>query len=181
MRFCPCGKLRSFCWRTGWVPALLSTILGIVPQLGHLHAQEPSSQSELIFTESEIGPVQEGYFTLSWSPVDQPVEYVLSDSDKNVVYRCVLPEAFVSGLADGTYAYSIKAIDANGDVVAESMQPAQVTVEHWPLWYALALFACGLVVFLSVVVVIVQGSLHSRQFHRSKDVTAPVGQGDADG
>lgn len=85
-----------------------------------------------------------------------------SKAPQRVVYEGSVPIAFVSGLPDGTYRYRVEAIDARGNVFARSAIPATVHVMHWPLWQTMTLLVIGAIVFLSVIVVIVRGTLMHR-------------------
>ncbi|MCO8121595.1 hypothetical protein NHH03_07595 [Stieleria sp. TO1_6] len=130
------------------------------------------NQSGVQFEQSEFDNIQEGYLTLRWNDVPTAVEYrlhsdqIYSDqihSDRGVTqYRGPLPEAFVSGLADGTYLFSVDAIDDAGQVIASTLNPATVHVKHWSLRFALALAGCGLVVFLAIMALIAKGAVMAR-------------------
>lgn len=116
----------------------------------------------LLFDETELSDVREGYVTLSWNVKPQASEYQLISSDGQTVYRGALPQAFVSGLADGSHTYDVVALDAKGEVIARSSVSAVVQVQHWSLGLAGLLFACGLVVFVAIVALIVLGTLRSQ-------------------
>lgn len=121
-----------------------------------------AAESLLRFSETELSDVREGYFTLSWNALPDAAEYHVTRSDGQSVYRGPLPEAFVSGLSDGSYQYNVQASNKNGSVIATSDTPAVVVVEHWSLQLALLLFSCGLAVFLTLVGLIIKGTLQTR-------------------
>jgi len=120
------------------------------------------SPAVLRFEQTDWDRVQEGYVTLSWKPVAGASEYRVHGDSEIAVYRGRFPQAFVSGLADGQYEFHVHALDARGTVIASSLVPARVVVEHWSLPLAYSLFACGFVVFLAIVAVIGIGSWMSR-------------------
>ncbi|KAA5539075.1 hypothetical protein FYK55_25390 [Roseiconus nitratireducens] len=116
-----------------------------------------SSQS-LQFDQTRF-EAAEGYLTLTWNELNSAAEYSVRQDSGLEVYRGPLPEAFVSGLPDGTYQFTVDALDTQGQVIARSAQPAVVEVVHWPLRMALALFFGGLVIFLLLIAVIIRGAL----------------------
>lgn len=123
-----------------------------------LAADDPSaSQGVIAFTPDVHENLREGYVTLNWSAVDGADSYEVIDEDQHPVYRGALPQSFISGLADGTYRYQVRARDDAGEIIASSVDPATVTVKHWPLSYALSLFVVGLLVVIGVVTVIARG------------------------
>lgn len=122
---------------------------------------DPSEQpNELRFFDSPVGDVREGYFTLHWNEIAGATSYQVTDSDGKTVYDGVSAKSFHSGLTDGTYSFSVRAIGAGG-VLASTSDPAVVTVRHWKLRDALMLFAVGLLVVVAIAVVIVRGALLS--------------------
>ena len=130
-----------------------------------LQAQPVSADGpsdEIAFSQTEFSSVREGYVSLSWNALDRAVEYVVSDSDGDIPYRGAFTQAFVSGLSDGEYRYTVAAFDESGRQIATSRLPAKVVVEHWPLWQALMLFGIGLFVFLIIIALILRGSLADR-------------------
>jgi len=117
---------------------------------------------ELEFQTVRFDAVHDGSVTLAWTEIfpatssgDQ--SYVVRESDGSVYYRGAFPQAFISGLADGEYSFSVCAIDEQGETIA-----AAVTVTHWPLFYAATLLTIGGVVFFSVIGVVVHGAWTSR-------------------
>lgn len=89
------------------------------------------------------------------------MRYQVTDDQDRQSYQGPFTQAFVSGLSDGEFAFNVTALNADGDVIANSSQPAQLTVRHWSLTQAIALMSVGFVVFVSVVVVIIRGWLSS--------------------
>lgn len=121
-----------------------------------LTAQQPGGT--IAFTEPLHEDVREGYVTLEWNEIDDARRYELIDSDGALVYSGPLPQAFLSGLSDGSYQYSVRALSGTNEIIASSEAPAVVKVEHWPMRYVVVLFLVGLVVVIAVVVVIVRGA-----------------------
>lgn len=114
-------------------------------------------QVSLAFEVDQFSDVREGYVSLEWNDVDAAAAYSVTDYGGVEVFRGSRPQAFVSGLSDGDHAFSVTAVDATGNAIARSLTPATVTVNHWPLGLAIALFLCGLLVFLSLIGVLVTG------------------------
>jgi hypothetical protein len=120
-----------------------------------------SLRSEALqFTKQVYGAdeAREGHVTLTWNELQGATEYAVTDQSGATMYHGVHPQAFVSGLANGVYEFRVAAIDDAGREIASTAVPAMVTVKHWPLSQALALFFCGLLVFLTLVCVIYRGS-----------------------
>lgn len=86
-------------------------------------------------------------------------------ADDTVIYSGHLPQAFVSGLADGKYRFAVSGLDASGDVVAVGAEPLVVQVQHWDLTMAWALFAIGAVVVSGLVGVLL---IAARSTHESE-------------
>lgn len=112
-------------------------------------AKGPSD--ELVFSETRFDVARVGHVSLSWNSIEAAAEYVVSDSQGDVPYRGAFPQAFVSGLSDGTYTFTVTAFDENGQQIATSAKPAIVLVQHWPLWQAMTLLGIGLIVFLVII------------------------------
>ena len=125
--------------------------------------QDKSKALELAFVQTSFDEARSGYVTLEWNRVAGAVEYEVTDQEQSRLYRGVHERGFVSGLTDGDYQFRVLARDENGNVIAQSTVPAELTVRHWPLAYAFVLFGCGLVVFTVIVGVIVRGALASRR------------------
>ena len=117
--------------------------------------------STLAFAEERIEGAREGYFTLSWNGGGDAAFYRVTGDDGEPVYEGLMNSAFLSGLPDGTYRYRVQALDASGQVILESENPATVIVEHWGLTFAMYLFSVGLIVVLVVLIVIAQGALRA--------------------
>jgi len=137
--------------------AALTTLLTL--QVLSAADQDPLAVSDALqFDQTELGLVQAGYLTLSWNQVAGAVEYRVQGDAEWSIYCGPFTQAFLSGLADGHYQFRVHALNDQGIVIASSQVPAEVTVEHWALPMALALFACGLVVFLVIIAVLVRGT-----------------------
>ncbi|WP_146530254.1 hypothetical protein [Novipirellula artificiosorum] len=120
----------------------------------------------LAFEETVFDDVREGYVSLAWNPVEGASEYIVTEHGGVTPYRGAFRKAFVSGLADGTYRYQVRAYDESGTLLLESTTDAVVQVNHWPLWQAIALFVMGLLLFLTLISVIVLGASSSgRESH----------------
>ncbi|WP_145344000.1 hypothetical protein [Rosistilla ulvae] len=117
-----------------------------------------AAEDPLRFSETEFTAVQEGYLTLRWNEVAEATEYQVIDDTGLSRYRGLFPEAFISGLADGTYRFNVRALDSDGNELARSTVPASVEVKHWSLSFSLMLLSCGMVVFLAIIGLIVVGT-----------------------
>lgn len=108
---------------------------------------------------SPLGPLREGYATLRWSTSPQARTYrVTSLADDTVIYTGHLPQAFISGLADGEYRFAVVGLGASGAVVAAGAEPLVVQVRHWDQAMAWSLFAIGAVVVSCIVGVLLIGA-----------------------
>ncbi|WP_339745513.1 hypothetical protein [uncultured Rubinisphaera sp.] len=133
--------------------------------------QSPSSEkTQIEFVQKKYESVREGYIDLRWNAIEGATQYEVVENDGLVVFRGAFPQAMISGLANGKYSYQVKALNSEGELIAQSNQPALVTVEHWSLWQAIGLFSIGLIVFLAIIFVIIQGALATRE-SRSESVT----------
>lgn len=132
---------------------LVLTLWFLVFQASSVVGQDPSIE----FDQTEFRPAREGYASLRWNAVAEATEYRLSDAQGKVLYRGEFPQAFVSGLPDGTHEYRVQANDAYGNLLAESSRPAILRVAHWPMSQAIGSFLVGLVVFAALVGVIIRG------------------------
>ncbi|QDV55965.1 hypothetical protein Mal33_19440 [Rosistilla oblonga] len=126
-----------------------------------------AAEDALRFSETEFATAQEGYLTLRWNEIAGAAEYQVIDDRDVTLYQGLFPEAFVSGLADGMHSFRVRALDANGDALAESEVPAQVEVKHWSVAFAMTLMTCGLVVFLAIISLIAVGTWRTRPAHAS--------------
>lgn len=119
---------------------------------------------------SQIGPLREGYATLRWSTSPQALTYrVTSLADDTVIYTGHLPQAFISGLADGEYRFAVVGLGASGEVVAAAAEPLVVQVRHWDQAMAWSLFAVGAVVVSSIVGVLLIGARLTHAGERRRD------------
>jgi len=96
-----------------------------------------------------------GYVSLEWEgggtlTLEQSGSPAMEDA--RVVYSGANHALFLSGLADGTYYFTLQ--DENGARSA----PLELSVTHQSLAQALWLSAIGALVFLSVLAVIVRGA-----------------------
>lgn len=122
-------------------------------------AQRDSAQRVAIPVETtEFSDVREGHVLLQWENVPQASSYEVRDPEGRVFYQGVASEAFLSGLPDGEHRYTVRGLDDEGVWVAQSEQPIVVTVTHWPLLPALALFAVGCIVVICIMSVIIRGA-----------------------
>lgn len=116
----------------------------------------------LAFSEAEFPVAREGYVQLKWNTVEPAVAYEVTEARDGRAYYGEFPQAFVSGLSDGTYLFTVTAFGTDGEPLAVSDKPAEVVVRHWPLSQAVALFAIGLCVFLTLIGVIIYGTRMTR-------------------
>lgn len=134
---------------------------------------------ELEFEQTQFDTLKEGYVELRWTDLREEtayggeVQYVVEDNHGDVVYRGPRPRAFVSGLSDGDYAYRVTAYGPEGKLLGRSDKTADVTVAHWPLEQALALFFVGLVIFVAVVSTITWGAIRTRSSGLSGGSSSP--------
>jgi hypothetical protein len=123
--------------------------------------QSSRSDQKLQFESVPTSPVREGYLKFSWNAVAGAVDYEVRAADGLSYYRGAALQAFVSGLSDGEYQFQVSAIDGSGEILANS-DTATVVVQHWPLANALSLFAVGLLVVISILVVIIRGTSRAK-------------------
>jgi hypothetical protein len=124
-------------------------------------AQEGPTNPLLGFDETEFPDAREGYLSLSWNELEGAAEYDVVDSQGRSQYKGIFPAAFISGLSDGVHGFEVMAYDGAGNLLARSAEPAVIEVKHWPQSQALLLFAVGLIVFLSIIAVLITGTLAS--------------------
>jgi hypothetical protein len=131
-------------------------------------ADGSTGRYELEFEQTQFETLKEGYVELRWTDLQEQteyggeVQYVVEDNHGDIVYRGPRPRAFVSGLSDGDYEYRVTAYGPEGELLGRSGKTANVTVAHWPLEQALALFFVGLVIFVAVVSTITWGAIRTR-------------------
>ena len=157
-------------------------LLLLLLQGGPLAAEGSSDASEQAATSSAVDPAgpfgfldadgnlldspdpavsRAGYVTVIWSEYPGAWSYRLVNREQTELYRGAFTQAFVSGLPDGRYAFTVMALDRSGKVLAETEEPFTVSVEHWPLSQAWLLFGTGLIVFVCLVLVIVRGAVQA--------------------
>lgn len=152
-------------------------------QAGSVCGQEPSSPNAvtadpvLAFKTRDLGQVNEGYVELAWNEIKGTAEYQVIDDQDRIYYRGPQPQAFISGLDDGTFRYLVVAVDADGNILARATEPAIVEVAHWPLAQALALMIVGAIVFVAIAVTITLGALRSRHDGRASRGDRPAEEG----
>lgn len=133
--------------------------IGTVAQPSRDSRSNDSAQRVAIPVETtEFPDVREGHVLLQWENVPQASSYEVRDPEGRVFYQGVASEAFLSGLPDGEHRYTVRGLDDEGVWVAQSEQPIVVTVTHWPLLPALALFAVGCIVVICIMSVIIRGA-----------------------
>ncbi|RUO81515.1 hypothetical protein CWI84_01795 [Idiomarina tyrosinivorans] len=112
-----------------------------------------SVQAQQLQLDVPTAPVNEGYFTVSVSGMDNTsglfIE-VANDPQFTQNYQKIpalgdFTQLSLSGFDDGTYY-----LRAMADGQHSAVQT--VTVEHYPLWQALSLFAAGAALFALLVV-----------------------------
>lgn len=161
MFLCRHGILSRSVWR------LTALACFLLPQARSVFAQGVSMGNDgllsMAFVEDNFaaGDAREGHATLAWNEVDGAAQYELTAQDATRMYRGVMAQAFVSGLTNGTYEFRAVALNEAGEVIAATRVPATVIVQHWRLRDALALFLCGLIVFVSLIVVMIRGTMAS--------------------
>lgn len=114
-----------------------------------------------------------GYYQLRWNAGSIPVEtadsaaadYVLVESrspaftNPVAIYRGADTATVISGKPDGTYYYRVRLAHTKAGETVNWSNKASITVKHHPLSRAFMFFALGALVFLSILVVIVRGTL----------------------
>lgn len=130
--------------------------------------------AELSFAKTEFDESRAGHLTLEWNRLAGAARYRVTDAAGATMYVGVHERAFVSGLPDGEYQFQVAALDQEDRPLAVSSIPATVVVRHWPLSYAVGLFACGLVVVCAVLAVIVRGALSTSNSPNGLDARPAV-------
>jgi hypothetical protein len=108
-----------------------------------------------------------GTAELSWEGASRGLRFELQQATDPAFrtartrYRGPDRASFISGLADGTYHYRVRALGPGGQASAWSA-PTRLDVTHHPLGLALLLFCAGALVFLLTVGVVVHGAASSR-------------------
>lgn len=134
-------------------------------------------QEVLTFHTERFDAVRDGAVTLEWNDISSVghggLTYSVIAADGSRYYEGSLPKAFISGLADGSYRFTVSAINNRGELIAVSLREAEVTVNHWPLRYALMLLIVGGCVMASVIGVIAAGARAS--WRAGSDGPEPAG------
>ncbi|MCC5856234.1 MAG: hypothetical protein JJU10_11250 [Idiomarina sp.] len=133
-----------------WIVLLMfSTIL--ISQIGLVDmkafATESSSEPELTLS-GPSGTISEGYFRLQFTGADRTRDVVIEqggDDSFETIRAEFSPmgdfdQIALSGFPDGTFYFRAR----EGDNFSETVT---VTVQHYPLWQALGLFAAGAILF----------------------------------
>lgn len=115
-----------------------------------------SAQADEIELSGPSDKVAEGYFNLEVEGLSEEQRFVVEMSKSeafNSVEREFEPlgmfrQLSLSGFDDGTYYFRARAGERYSNVVS-------VTVAHYPLWQAVALFLLGLTLFAALVFTIV--------------------------
>lgn len=160
---------------------LACLLLAIVVQASSVYGQDPSAASSasppfpevLEFTSSNPLISDAGHGSLTWKEVPGAATYIVrSASESNLIYYSGAQNiAFVSGLPDGDYKFSVEALDADSNLLARSTQASVIEVKHLSLGLTWLLFSVGLVVVVAMLWIIVYGTLLSR---RSTPLASPA-------
>lgn len=146
--------------------------------------ENSSLQQSLEFTSPNPITSDAGYGTLTWNALSDANTYVIrrADDERQIYYEGALSRAFVSGLPDGEYRFHVEAWDATSTLIARSSQPAVVQVQHFSMLTTWILFSIGLVVVVSVLWIIVRGSLwHGQSSAQDVSVDTPQLSSDPSG
>lgn len=132
----------------------------------------PVAANEAINLRSDTQIATAGYYQLSWDwPAATPDTYfVLDETSKKdgeampheIIYSGPNLASVISGKPDGVYVYTIRAMDAQQNILARS-EEIEVTVEHHSLARAVVFFVIGLIVFVAILLVIMRGALRHSQ------------------
>ncbi|XZE54653.1 hypothetical protein SH139x_000628 [Planctomycetaceae bacterium SH139] len=126
----------------------------------------------------ELVPVKDGTATLQWALHPTAAAYRVVDSRGVIYYEGRLPQAFISGLVDGDHEFMLRALDAEGQVIARAPESTVVVVQHWPLPFAFALLSLGLVVVLVMFGVLWFGGQRDTHERRQLVESVPAGERD---
>lgn len=149
----------------------------LTPQrLAQLRAAIESAASQP--AAPELVPVKDGTATLEWALHPVAAAYRVVDSRGVVYYEGRLPQAFISGLVDGDHEFMLRALDAEGQVIARAPESTVVVVQHWPLPFAFALLSLGLVVVLVMFGVLWFGGQRDAHERRQLVDSVPAGERD---
>jgi hypothetical protein len=110
-----------------------------------------------------------GFYRLTWiwhgdgQPIFELQEAATPEFDHpRVLYDGADEASSLSGREDGSYYYRVRA-RSDGDPAGPWSDTVEVTVQHHPLWRAIAFFAGGAVVFLATFALIIGGTLRARK------------------
>lgn len=136
---------------------LILTLLYLAPFFAHSDPPtlKLSSGSEL----------SQGIVKLEWNPSTETEAFIFElqesrEADFNshkLIYEGADEGSFLSGLADGQYFYRVRVKDGAWST------PVAVEVKHHPLKLALILMAIGAFVFVSTIILVLKGSLSSKE------------------
>ena len=121
---------------------------------------------------TELLDLREGYATVQWRKLPVASIYEVANASDEVLYRGRLPQAFLSGLADGDHQFRVRAFDAAGQIVAVSPHPLRVTVRHWSHSLAYSLFTVGCSVMFALVLLLVVGTRTAKRGHEMTELAA---------
>lgn len=131
------------------------------------------SQHTLLASEIEVPQFEmpdqvesnSGHIKVTWASVNaENVIYVLEVSPSKdfqtsqQIYEGPDLASFISGLANGTYYYRIRAVDKSNNTVSAWSDPVQLTVEHHSIHLAFTLAGIGTFVFLLTAFVVIRGA-----------------------
>ena len=131
------------------------------------------SQHALLASEVEVPQFEmpdevessSGYVKLDWSsPNTGDILYELESSSSpdfqtsQSIYEGPDLASFISGLANGTYYYRIRAIDTSDNTTSAWSDPVQLTVKHHSIHLAFTLAGIGTFVFLLTAFVVIRGA-----------------------
>ena len=135
-------------------------MVGVLLLAGLVAAASGQAQSLAPRLSSDSDIATAGFFRLSWETDAAQVELQEANdaafSHAHTYYKGADRAAVVSGKANGTWYYRIRAID-EGQAGPWS-SALLVTVAHHSLSRALLFFAVGLLVFVAIAVVVIRGA-----------------------
>lgn len=132
----------------------VTLVLVCLFMIGSIQAQVSVPQ---LSSDSDVASA--GFFRLSWETAAERVELQEDTSPdfRNPITAYLGSDraAVISGKADGTWYYRIRAMDdAQGGAWSE---PLAVVVEHHSLSRALMFLSLGVIVFVAIVLMIMRG------------------------
>lgn len=137
-------------------------------------AQNESSYQKPVFYMSEVNKTKSGYIKLAWGlnngyQVAEALTFELQESldPKFKVTRTIYsgPDyaTFLSGLPDNVYYYRVRFITEDNPGLSSWSDSVTVQVEHHSLKLAFLLFGLGFVVVTTTFLLVIHGSLRTRQ------------------